>query len=257
MIKNLLFILCLTTVSLCSSQNERKDAERLFDNIFPVGITIGYQWNEFVNTNTTGYDYGRNDDNSYLIGLDYNFAQTGRFNFSGGVFYKELNSSAQLLIPITDNGGTSGSIFSYDRDISMFSFHLKSEFVKEIIANNFLSVSLSFQGNLINNDALADTRLGYSTTPDSMDAVAFINFSSARKFEMMIPISLAYYYKSSNIGLFKIDLSHSFRNTYIFGDDVTNVNLDEGMGTFSFHQWRGGYTALSFSWFPKWSRNKN
>jgi hypothetical protein len=244
-------------LTISFSQSPKKDAERLFDNLFPVGLTIGYHFNSFENTSTQGYSYERKQNSSYSIGLDYNFLQTGRFNFSFGAYYKQINSTGDLLIPAQVGSNSSNQVFSYDRNLGFISLNLKTEFVKNISANHFLSFSLAIQGNFMNDDSLAGTRNGFSESDDPDTAVAGLIFYPTFGFEIFTPISLSYYNKTENSGLFRIDVSHSFKNSYIFGDEVRNFDLNEGEGTKSYHQWRGGYTAVSFSWFPKWIKNAN
>lgn len=256
--KNSLFIVALLLMAnVSNSQNERKDAKRLFRDIFPVGITAGYHFNDFKNTPTIGYSYTREQNGSYAVGLDYNIIQTGRFNFSLGAFYKQLNSNGDFFVPAQDQGAVDAGNFSFERNLGFFSLKLKTEFVKQITGNHFASLSIGIQGDFMKDDDLAGTGLRYASSATPNDTLATLIFNETFGLEIDTPISIAYYYKSEKSGLFKLDVSYSFRNTYNFGDEIRNIDLDVGAGTRSFHQWRGGYTALSFSWFPKWTRSIN
>jgi hypothetical protein len=252
---NFFTVALILVVSISTSQNEKKDAKRLFNNSFPVGITAGYHFNDFKNTPTTGYTYTRDQNSSYAVGLDYNFIQTGRFNFSLGAFYKQLNSNGDFSVPAQDQGALDAESFSFERNLGFFSLRLKSEFVKQISGNHFASLSIGIQGDFMDDDDLAGTSLRYASSDTPEATLAALNFNETFGLEIDTPISLAYYYKSEKSGLFKFDITYSFRDIYNFGDEIRNVNLDEGAGTRSFHQWRGGYTAISLSWFPKWTSN--
>lgn len=232
----------------------KKGAEYLFEGIFPVGIGVTAYDHYFANPDSFGYAYSREQDNSYGLGVTYNYLQTGKFNFAVGVGYKKINTVSTLFIPAANVFEAEDFQTNFDRDFDVFNVTLKAEFVKAMSKKHFLSASISLEGNLIQDDDLNGQSLVLRS--DSGDDLLGIQFKESSPINILTPVALGYYYKSNNSGLFNVNLSYSPSNYLVQPERLTNLGLATGQGTSSFHSWNGSYLALNLNWCPSFKKKK-
>ncbi|PQJ31774.1 hypothetical protein BST92_07475 [Nonlabens arenilitoris] len=226
----------------------KKGAEYLFEDVFPLGIGLTAYDHYFTNSDSFGYAYSRQQKNSFGISLNYNYLQTGKFNFGVGIGYKNISTTANLFIPAANASESEDVNLGFDRDFDIFNLTLKAEFVKALSKKHFLSASLALEANSIQDDDLNGQSFVYRN--NAGDDLVAIQFKETSSINILTPVSLGYYYKSSNAGLFNVNLTYSPSDYLVQEERLINLGLNTGQGTSSVHSWNGSYLALTLNWYP-------
>ena len=108
MVKYILITIILVGSS-CYGQKTRGHAQQLRDSAIHLGLLTGVQFHETINSPTLGYDYSFDTKPSLQLGLDWNYAATGRFLFNFSTKYEKLNVETRGFFP--------GSFFNELQDL--------------------------------------------------------------------------------------------------------------------------------------------
>ncbi len=109
MVKYILITIILVGSS-CYGQKTRGHAQQLRDGAIHLGLLTGVQFHETNNEPTVGYEYSFDTKPSLQLGLDWNYAATGRFLFNFSTRYEQLNLETSGFVP--------GSFFNDYRELN-------------------------------------------------------------------------------------------------------------------------------------------
>ncbi|MGB5981390.1 MAG: hypothetical protein WBG46_04530 [Nonlabens sp.] len=243
----LLIIISLPTFLI--SQNEQKNSKLLFDDVLPLGVTLGYQQNFVDNDPTIGYDYNLDFNDHFIVGLDWMFVRTGKFLFKTGVYYESFNWEGSLRVPGSFLGQASDFIENDRRNLSFYTFELGSEYLFKLSKKDQLSIGLSIDMRWLNkDDKFARGRV--LTNEENENQLLFINQSTNDGF-IDYPVSINYYRKTENLGLFKIGLSGSmFGSADVYSDQLEYFDAENEVFRRSLHTINRSHLQFSLSWFP-------
>jgi hypothetical protein len=145
--KKLIFLLLLVA-SACYGQKTRGHAQQLRDDAIHFGLLTGVQFHETINSPTLGYDYSFDIKPSLQIGLDWNYAATGRFLFNFSAKYENLNIDSRGFVPGSFFNTTENLVLNRQREFDIYTFNFRFDFVQKLHKNHFISLGINFNNRL-------------------------------------------------------------------------------------------------------------
>jgi hypothetical protein len=243
-----LIILLLLATSTGYSQETRGHAQQLRDGAIHLGLLTGVQFHNTVNSPTIGYNYSLDAKPSVQIGLDWNYAATGRFLFNFSTKYEKLDVETRGLVPGSFFNTSEDLVLNRDRAFDIYTFNFKFDFVQKLHENHFISFGVNVNSRLLtDNDS---NRIGLTfQSPNNANAINISRSDDSPVF-ITFPISLTYTYKNGKLGNLSGTVLYSFEDDsrlrdFVFKNDVENQNFSS-----SEHFLSTQALNLSLSWFP-------
>lgn len=255
--KNIVLVAFFLILCLTNAQNQR-DAVKMNDGILPVSLYVGYSNDHWsAGRLTPGYEYNREEEYSYLVGLDYIFAKTGKFQFTVGAYYKKSLTKGELIVPGSNIETMSDFNFNFEKDYGLLQIPLRVHFVQKLSPKIFASINggisyakLYQSNSLINNELLVDGER----------VLGFTSFDSNDVIRIQYELGFTTNYKSPNSGLFGLGFIYHFESdsTVVTGDTIFSENIPNEQEYISNFKWKGGFTAINFHWSPpkSWFQKK-
>ncbi|WP_431472606.1 hypothetical protein I5168_05100 [Nonlabens sp. SCSIO 43208] len=243
-----LFIILLIPITLLSQDNKRGNAQELRDNAYHLGITTGLLFNNVENSSTSGYSYEYNANPNFMIGLDWNYAATGKFLFNAGFYYEQLSLDATGNIPGTFFSSSNDINLNSSRSFNIYTFNLKFEYVHKINSIHFIALGV----NLNNRWFIKDDLIGTSETfgNNSNDNTLIIGRPDVSDVIIRTPLSLRYTFKNQNLGNFSLSTTFTLRDDFYIRDIVTINDRVNQTSSSSVHFIEDNFISFNLTWFP-------
>ena len=243
-----LILVALLAASTCYSQDTRGHAQQLRDGAIHLGFLTGLQFHETNNSPTVGYEYSFNAKPSLQLGLDWNYAATGRFLFNFSTRYEQLNLESSGFVPGSFFNTTENLILDRQRKLDIYTFNFKFDFVQKLHENHFISFGVNFNNRLLIKDDLKSVGL----TPQSANNINAISISRSSDSPVYIdfPISLTYTFKDQNFGNLSGTILYSFTEDNRLRDLVIKEDNENQSFSSSEHALSTKFLNVSISWFP-------
>ncbi len=246
----ILFIFLQSFVSL--AQFSTDDATRLFENQSELGIgfgILGHNWSETaVRTATALAD----DYSTSMFALDFNFAQTGKFNFRTGLQFDRQNVATYLYVLRSEFDGERDLRFREKSANTRLSIPLNVEFVNQVSNKLYYAVNAGISVSYLDIGQNKDVAInlpngGFVDVQRSEDLLVNLGYQ----------FGASIYLRTNNGGLFRFSIqilsyAESDRTRYNFTG--TN-NLDFIQLTTNYS---GRSTLFSLHWSPpkSWFKKK-
>jgi|GEM_PF-2915564 len=235
------------------------DAERLFGDKIAFSVRASYNFNNWENglLNPSIITYSENDYSSRGLGIDWNYAQSGKFNFLLGLYVRDMKSTRNFVLAGNRVGAQRDFRLNENRNLTSLVLNANFEFVQQIDKNIFLSIYLGPQ--LMRQINGIETERGFVIRDDDSEFIAVRNWTGRSLFDIGVNYGLGLYYNTSNSGFFKIDFTLN-RYNYLpnAGSYLRVRNLDIGFESDTSHLWLSNSATLSLSWSPpkNWFQKK-
>ncbi len=235
-----------------------KDSENIFENFGRLGIKIGVQDLEWFNQINPNFGYRYDSDPAPIIGLDYNFYQTGRFNFRAGVFARRFNTVVEYNVLGSEIGTTFVSEFKFVGDAE-YSFHVPITFeynkflARDFAISIFAGVEIMYfdSRNLNTNEFSLVSGIGSATIRRNY-------FENQDKFYTGAFIGVGTYFRVGSV-LLRADVK--WYNRLPEDNIISEAAIIEGLvnspDTGTVHSFQGNYWSLNLTLHPKnWFKKK-
>jgi hypothetical protein len=258
--KNLLILLFLPLFvfaqdDVFSIGKINKDSEKIFNNFGRLGVSIGLHDLKWNNSPNSSIDYSVSSDVAPSLGIDYNFYQTGQFNFRVGFFVRYHNVVTEYKF---DPGQTIlGREFRSERaDAPYWNYHLPVS----VEYNKFLfkDFAVSFYGGfefmyygVSPQDTIA--QLSIDNTP----LILLRETETSNNLTWGLNVGAGFYFKAGTL-LMRFDTKfHLHAGQNIIAKEVVATNLLDTPDGRSFHNWSGKYVSFNLTIHPQnWFKRK-
>jgi hypothetical protein len=252
--KAILTLIVLFVLTDMDGQNQQ-DALKMNDGISPISLYAGYSndiWNQ--GRLTPGYEYNREEDYSFIIGTEYIFAKTGKFQFTLGAYYKKSKTTGDLFVPGSSLGVEEDFSLSINKEYGLLQVPLKVAFIQRITPNLYVNLN----GGVSYADLFHDNMLIEGSLIVEDEQV--INFRSAdaqNVARIQFEMGARFLYKSQNSGLYGLEFMYHI-GTIIAEDTILSENIPNEQEYVSIFRWDGKYTSVNFHWSPpkSWFQKK-
>lgn len=251
MMRNLtLFMFIITTGILCNSQI-RKDAELLHEQILPVALTFGLHYDHYDNEMNQAITYRYEAFKHIALGFDYNFYQTGRFNFRAGLHIRNTPLNKIIRIPseetILQNDFIRDGI---DSPNWTYSLPISIEYIRRITPDVYVSAMIGYEFQYY---AFTEGKETFDSLSIGDPLVPIIE-TTFEEFPRSIlggfHVTLGAYLRLDHEVFLKLDWTYQTRNNDRWNETITAQNLQISPDATSNHQWTGGYTAITARFAP-------
>jgi hypothetical protein len=247
-------LIVLFVLNNMNGQNQL-DALKMNEGILPLSLYAGYSNDIWTQGRLTpGYEYSRVEDYSFIIGTEYIFAKTGKFQFTLGAYYKKSKTTGDLFIPGSSLGVEDDFNFSVNKEYGLLQVPLKVAFIQKVSPKLYLNLNggVSY-AKLFHDNTFIDNTLTFDDLPIIRFRSADIQVVSKIQFEMAV----RFLYKSQNSGLYGLEFMYHIGNI-IAQDTILSENIPNEQEYFSSFRWDGKYTSINFHWSPpkRWFQKK-
>lgn len=235
------------------------DAERLYGDKIAFSIRTSYNFNNWENgiLNPAIITYSEDDYSSRSLGIDWNYAQSGKFNFLLGLYVRDMKSSRNFVLAGNRVDTERDFRFNENRKLTSLVLNVNFEFVQQIDKNLFLSIYAGPQ--LMRQIGGLETEPGFIIGDGELEFVSVRNYRGRTLLDVGINYGLGIYLNTNNSGLFKIDFTLNRYNELINAGSFLRVrNLEAGFDSNTGHYWLSNSSTLSLSWSPpkRWFQKK-
>lgn len=235
------FVFCQTT----------NDAERIYKDKIAFSLRTGYNFNKWENQTLLpdNITYNEDDYSSRSLGVDWNYAQSGKFNFLLGLYVRDMKSTRNFLLSGNNIGTERDFRFQEERNLISLVLNVNFEFVQQIDKNLFLAIYAGPQF-MRQIDGL-ETERGFAISDEQTDFVVVRNYQGRSLFDIGINYGIGIYYDTENSGHFKVDLTLNRYNQLInAGSSLVVRDLDIGFDSNTSHYWLSNSTSIGITWSP-------
>jgi hypothetical protein len=234
---------------LSFGQKERGYAQQLRDGNLHLGITAGLQIDRIINEATPGYDFEYNVAPRAAIGLNWNYAATGRFLFGFDLAYENLKVRSRGEIPETLFNTSSSIPLSSNRTFDIYTINFRFEYVHKIAPDHYVSLGLNINNRWRIKDDLIGIGQLFVVDDGSMNNVEIVKPDRSNVF-IRTPVSLTYTYKNEKVGAFSLRGMMSWEEGRLVDDFIFIRNADTQEVSISQHAVTTRFFNISISWFP-------
>lgn len=207
-----LLLMLVMSISFFSVAQIRKDARLLYSQLLPVSITTSYHIDQFTNGfGDAEIDYKLKNNGSFALGIDYNFAQTGRFNFKVGIYAKRFANSGILSL----DRNVLGTVNNFETELTIprfWTFHtpLTIEYIRRVTPGLYLSLFAGYDFQFFNYEnenrfevisIEGEERVGVTTIDNSTAIFGGVNFGFGA------------YFRFEDESFLKFDITWQSRNS--------------------------------------------
>lgn len=223
------------------------DATRLFENQSELGIgfgVLGHNWSEAASRTASAL---ADDYSTSMFALDFNFAQTGKFNFRSGLQFDRQNVATYLYVVRSEFDGERDLRFREKSINSRFSIPLNVEFINQVSNKLYYAVNAGISVSYLDIGQNKDIVInlpngGFVDVQRSDDLTVNLGYQ----------FGTAIYLRTSNGGLFRF----SVQILSYAESDRTRYNFT-GTNSLDFTQLRTNYSGRSTLFSLHWSPPKS
>lgn len=258
--KNVIVLMLFMSISIFSYAQVRKDARLLYNQLYPVSVNFGYHVDEIQDRLKDQRIFHEiQNELPIAIGLDYNFAQTGRFNFKVGVYAKRFAYSSQIRI----DGSTVGTQDDLNIERSLerlwtIQTPITIEYIRRINENIYLSFYTGYEFQYYNYMENDSEELIFV---DGIDKVRLLKGDNPTYVFGGMHLGIGAYIRFDNETFLKLDLTFQTRNVRTFQrvdvlEDSTNEIITSEISINNSHTALTLRFAPPHRWFSKKPRYK-
>jgi|GEM_PF-2687309 len=252
--RNILILSAMFVTIIANSQNQR-DAVKMNEGIFPISVYAGYSNDLWIEGRLTpGYDYNREEDYSFLIGAEYVFAKTGKFQFTAGAYYKKSSTTGNLFVPSETLGNGESFSFNFKKDYGLLQVPLKVGFIQKLTPKLFVNLN----GGVTYANLLSDNRdIENDLTLNGERVIGFRSSDVQQVSRIQFEMGARFVYKAESTGLYGVEFMYHI-GSIIAGDSILNENNPNEQEYISNFAWLGKYTSVNLHWSPpqRWFQKK-
>lgn len=256
-------VLIFLVISMNSYAQVRKDAKLLYDQIIPVSLTFGLHYDHYDNEVNQAITYEYKTLKHIALGFDYNFYQTGRFNFRVGVHVRNTPLYRELLVPGDElSRGREFSSSSIDSPNWTYSLPISVEYIRRITPDVYVSAMVGYEFQYYAFTEGKETFDSLSIGDPLVPIIETTFEEYPRSILGGFHIALGTYLRLDHEVFLKLDWTYQTRNNDRWNETITAQNLQVSPDATSNHQWTGGFTAITARfappkrWFSKKYRTK-
>lgn len=252
--KAILTLIVLFVLNDMNGQNQQ-DALKMNDGILPLSLYAGYSDDIWTQGRLTpGYEYNREEDYSFIIGSEYIFAKTGKFQFTIGAYYKKSSTSGNLFVPGSSVGIDEDFSLRLEKEYGLLQVPLKVAFIQKVSPKLFLNLN----GGISYADLFHDNLfLDRSLSVEDEQILRFTSADAQNVARIQFEMGARFLYKSQNSGLYGLEFMYHI-GQIITEDTILSENIPNEQEYFSSFRWDGKYTSVNFHWSPpkRWFQKK-
>ncbi|WP_405378702.1 hypothetical protein [Nonlabens sp. Asnod3-A02] len=242
-------ILFLLIASLSHAQKKRGDAQLLRDGTIHLGIMTGLQVDRILNNGTVGYDFEYNVAPRAAIGLDWNYAATGKFLFGFSTTYEQMKVRSRGFIPESLFGTNNVLSLNNNRVFNIYTVNFRFEFVHQLAERHFVSLGVNVNTRWRIKDDLIATSESFTISSNQNNSILIARPDRSDAF-IRTPFSLSYTYKDQKLGAFSLRGMAAFGDGRLVDDNIFIFNEDINQNTVSQHAVTSKFFNISLTWFP-------
>lgn len=229
-------------VFLCATGQNQKDAIKMNDGILPVSIYAGYSndlWGQ--GRLSPGYDYHRTEDYSFIVGSEYIFAKTGKFQFVIGAYYKKSSTTGNLFVPSETLGPGQEFRLSFKKEYDFLHIPLKVGFVQKLTPKWFVNLNGGVTyANLFSENMNLENSLSRGGEP----VISYRSLDVQQIRGIQFEMGARLIYKSESSGLFGVEFMYHIGDL-VASDSILNENIPNEEDHFTSSFWNGKYTSVN------------
>lgn len=239
-------LICSILINISYGQ-ENKNAEELFENTFPLGISVGIQTTSYNKSGDSG-PFEHDLSNLWMpeIGLKYNILQKNNFSFNAGIYMRFIKYNS-FIYSYKDEEDIFNPVKSPLNDIT-YHIPLTAEYIFHS------SESISFAGHI--GYELQYYRYPHLWAheqtvkdPYSTGTVSIYGNSLSKEFSHGINLG-AGLYKKLGKQLLKFELNYQFHFEKIMENKLTATNFPNQPDVNHSVNWNGNHLSAKVTYYP-------